>query len=603
MNLFSYYNKERFFKFLVLSLMYFFLVLNLFPIFWMVFSSFKNNTDILSGNVDFSRARNDIYHLQTQGDKLTLFSRDGAITEYSFLTAALTNKVSIKGENVNFTQDDKNYFLANSNKGIYKINKDTLKTENFAQNPIKDVDRDKFGNNVLANSSDFLYFSNELEGFNKVYVFNKNNLKLVKTIPLVMEKNDVIKSILEKDSKLIIGTNQKLIVYDMYKMKMLKEISFPQDSYSTSGVQKIIKIEGSYLWLLVKQGLFKMDTNSLKAEYIDLGVGEIDNGIYKDGKFYLTNHEGLWVVDALDISDKVHYANLVKELKDGINMNNSSPYSMSELTAVAIMDDYFVIGSSYGRVSILKEGSFVPESSFQIPLGHRLIQTQNYIDMYKKVDFLRFVLNSAIVSSVTMLVAMFLATMAAYALVRFNFPGNKTFSISILATQMIPQIMYLIPIFLVFSWVGSELNFPLVGTLRGLIFLYSAFFTPFTIWILRSFFASIPVELEEAARIDGCNSFQVFYKIVFPLAIPGIIATGIYTFLTAWDELMFAWIMLSESSSQTIPAGIRLFVGNFQNRYDLMMAAATIATLPPLVLFFLLQKHIVKGLTAGAVKG
>jgi len=135
-----------------------------------------------------------------------------------------------------------------------------------------------------------------------------------------------------------------------------------------------------------------------------------------------------------------------------------------------------------------------------------------------------------------------------------------------------------------------------------MIFIYTAFFTPFSIWILRSFFASIPYELEEAARIDGCNAFQVFYKIVLPLAVPGIIATGIYVFLTAWDELLFAWILTNEQS-MTIPIGIRLFVGNYQNRYDLMMAAASVATLPVLVLFFLLQKYIVRGLTAGAVKG
>ena len=167
---------------------------------------------------------------------------------------------------------------------------------------------------------------------------------------------------------------------------------------------------------------------------------------------------------------------------------------------------------------------------------------------------------------------------------------------------MIPAIMYLIPIYIMFVKFTMMTGIPVKGTYWGIILIYSAFFIPFSIWILRGFFATIPKELEEAARIDGCSAFQVFWYIALPLAIPGIIATGIYIFLTAWDELMFAWV-LTNADTMTIPVGIRLFVGNYQNRFDLMMAAATVATLPVVVIFFLLQRHIVHGLTAGAVKG
>jgi multiple sugar transport system permease protein len=143
---------------------------------------------------------------------------------------------------------------------------------------------------------------------------------------------------------------------------------------------------------------------------------------------------------------------------------------------------------------------------------------------------------------------------------------------------------------------------PVKGTYAGIVLIYSAWFLPFSIWILRGFFAAIPKELEEASLIDGCSRLQVFWFIALPLAMPGIVATGIYIFLQAWDELMFAWV-LTNADTMTIPVGIRLFVGNYQNRFDLMMAAATVATLPVVVLFFLLQRHIVRGLTAGAVKG
>ncbi len=180
--------------------------------------------------------------------------------------------------------------------------------------------------------------------------------------------------------------------------------------------------------------------------------------------------------------------------------------------------------------------------------------------------------------------------------------STRLLSMSILATQMIPGAMTLIPIYMIFKWVTDSFGIPMINTLGGLIFVYTAFFLPFSVWILRSFFASIPKSLEEAATIDGCTPFQVFWRVALPLAIPGIIATGIYIFLVAWDELMFVWILTSDKSVYTIPAGIRLFVGNFQNRYDLLMAASTVSTLPILIMFMFLQKQFISGMTSGAVK-
>ncbi|MBI5700222.1 carbohydrate ABC transporter permease [Candidatus Saganbacteria bacterium] len=234
--------------------------------------------------------------------------------------------------------------------------------------------------------------------------------------------------------------------------------------------------------------------------------------------------------------------------------------------------------------------------------GHLVISWVNYIDMWKNVDFGLYLRNSFFICGIAMLFSMLFATMAAYALSRFDFPGSKMLSMAILATQMVPGIMFLIPIYSNFVKFSEITGIPIKGTYWGLIFVYSAFFIPFSIWILRGFFAAIPVELEEAARIDGCSPWQVFWHVVLPLAVPGIIATGIYVFLTAWDELIFAWVLTS-GDTMTVPVGIRNFVGNYQNRFDLIMAAAVVATVPVMILFFLLQKHIVKGLTAGAVKG
>ncbi|MBU0687521.1 MAG: carbohydrate ABC transporter permease [Candidatus Margulisbacteria bacterium] len=270
--------------------------------------------------------------------------------------------------------------------------------------------------------------------------------------------------------------------------------------------------------------------------------------------------------------------------------------------AVAKDRDYLYLGSSGGRISVLDLNQVAIADTAVSKSGHLIIAWRNYIDLWKNINFGLYLRNSFVICGAATFFAMILATLSAYSISRFKFPGVKLFSVAILATQMIPGIMFLIPIYIMFVKFGQWTGIPLKGTFFGMIFIYSAFFVPFSIWILRGFFAAIPRELEEAARIDGCSPMQVFWYVVLPLAIPGIIATGIYIFLTAWDELIFAWILTS-ADTMTIPVGIRLFVGNYQNRFDLMMAAATVATIPVMILFFTLQKYIVKGLTAGAVKG
>ena len=172
-----------------------------------------------------------------------------------------------------------------------------------------------------------------------------------------------------------------------------------------------------------------------------------------------------------------------------------------------------------------------------------------------------------------------------------------------LGTQLIPPTMTLIPMYLIFIAIQNYLGIQFVDSYKGMIIPYVAIFTPASIWIIRGFFATIPVELEEAARIDGCSKFQAFYKIILPLSLPGILATGISTFLAGWDELMIASVLTTTATYQTIPVGIRLFIGNMQNRYDLTMAASVVTTLPVLIIFFMLQKHFIQGMTAGAVKG
>ncbi|KAA9007697.1 carbohydrate ABC transporter permease [Paenibacillus spiritus] len=230
-------------------------------------------------------------------------------------------------------------------------------------------------------------------------------------------------------------------------------------------------------------------------------------------------------------------------------------------------------------------------------------QWVNYVNMWDTVNFAVYFRNSLIICSVTTLLAGAFAVMAGYALARFEFPGSKLFSMSIISTQLIPGIMFLFPIYLMFLWIKNTFGLPMIDTYWGMILVYTAFYTPISIWIMRGFFVSIPRDLEESAVIDGCTKFQAFYKIILPLSLPGIIATGIFIFLTAWDELLFAWVLTTSSDVQTIPVGIRLFVGQYNTRYDLLMAASTVVTLPVMVTFFMTQKYFISGMTAGAVKG
>jgi multiple sugar transport system permease protein len=296
------------------------------------------------------------------------------------------------------------------------------------------------------------------------------------------------------------------------------------------------------------------------------------------------------------------FDNLVPEIDINHKIAKDGEYVQGNVSAIAKYKEELIIGSSFGEVIKLNEKTGEVNSFFQTKEGHVLFMWKNYLDLWKNIDFGLYLWNSLRISFLTMFFAMIFATLTAYALVRYNFPGSRFFSTSILATQMVPGILYLIPLYIMFKFIADTTGIQIKGTVSGLVFIYTAFFVPFSIWILRGFFAAIPRELEESATIDGCSQFRVFWNIVLPLAVPGIIATGVYIFLNAWDELMFAWV-LTNKTSMTIPVGIRLFVGNFQNRFDLMMAAATVATVPVIILFFILQKHIVKGLTAGAVKG
>jgi multiple sugar transport system permease protein len=225
-----------------------------------------------------------------------------------------------------------------------------------------------------------------------------------------------------------------------------------------------------------------------------------------------------------------------------------------------------------------------------------------FSQMWSSVDFGRYFVNSLIICTGAALLATGFASTAGYALARLPFRGRRTFSLSVVGTQLIPGSMFLLPVFLGFIWLKQNTPVHLFDTHVGMILIYTAFFTPVAIWFMQYFFRQVPPELEEAAMVDGCTRFGAFWRVVLPNARAGLTATFVYAFLMAWDELLFV-TALTERRAETIPIGIRNFIGNYSEEYAQLMAAGVVSTIPVMLAFFATQKWLVKGLTAGAVKG
>ena len=212
-------------------------------------------------------------------------------------------------------------------------------------------------------------------------------------------------------------------------------------------------------------------------------------------------------------------------------------------------------------------------------------------------DFPRFFRNSLIVSTLTAALSTALAALTGYALSRFAFRGKLTVSGLLLVTQMFPLVMLVAPIFKMLSPLG------LTNSLTGLIIVYVAFNVPFACFLMQSFFDGIPRDLEEAAMIDGASRFTAFHQIILPLTLPGIAATVGFVFTAAWSEMIFALMLISSNEKATFPVGLLSFVSKFSVDFGQMMAAGVLALIPACLFFLLIQRYLVQGLTAGAVKG
>lgn len=221
---------------------------------------------------------------------------------------------------------------------------------------------------------------------------------------------------------------------------------------------------------------------------------------------------------------------------------------------------------------------------------------ENYISAFIRRNFGNLFVNSLIATLTSTAVVLLLSSLAGYALARFKVVGKKNIMFWILSVRMFPPIATIIPIFLLFNKLG------LIDTRLGLMLLYIAFNLPFAIWIMRSFFAEIPSELDDAAMVDGCSPWQAFARIILPLAAPGLSATAIFCMMFSWNEFLFAMI-ISRAQTQTLPVGVMGFITQRGVLWGEMSAAATIIMTPMIIFTFLVQRYLIRGLTFGAVKG
>ena len=271
-----------------------------------------------------------------------------------------------------------------------------------------------------------------------------------------------------------------------------------------------------------------------------------------------------------------------------VSRNIVKGFLVAALLIFTLFPAYWMVSSAFDAQASSGGQSLLPKE----------FSLDNFVFVLNEGGFLNFLKNSAIVALFTVLISAAVALLASVAVARFNFKFKTAVLMLILTVQMVPLEALVIPLFV------QVRDLQMLGTLSGLVLVYLAFSLPFGIWMLRGFVQAVPVELEEAAYIDGASWSRMFWSVLLPLVAPGLVATSVFSFITAWNEFIFAMTMLGGAEENfTVSIGLKQFFGLHSNDWGSVMAASTIITIPVMIFFVIVQRKLSSGLVAGAVKG
>jgi len=245
--------------------------------------------------------------------------------------------------------------------------------------------------------------------------------------------------------------------------------------------------------------------------------------------------------------------------------------------------------------------SIKPQSElFRIPpsILPQSVTFEHYRQLLEETPFLKYFANSVLLACSTTVLVVAVGTLGAFSLVRFRYPGRDRMALLVLATYLLPSVVLIIPLYLLMVWIG------VANSLLSLVIAYTTFSLPYALWLLRSFMAGIPADLESAALVDGASRLGAFVDVILPQALPGIISTTLFTFILAWNEYLYALVLVNTDEARPLTTGVmNMLVTSFNIEWSLLMAAAVLMSLPLIVIFAFLQSYLTRGFGAGGVKG
>jgi len=237
---------------------------------------------------------------------------------------------------------------------------------------------------------------------------------------------------------------------------------------------------------------------------------------------------------------------------------------------------------------------------FRIPpsILPQSVTFEHYRQLLEETPFLKYFGNSVLLACSTTILVVAVGTLGAFSLVRFRYPGRDRMALLVLATYLLPSVVLIIPLYLLMVWIG------VANSLFSLVIAYTTFSLPYALWLLRSFMAGIPADLESAALVDGASRLGAFVDVILPQALPGIISTTLFTFILAWNEYLYALVLVNTDEARPLTTGVmNMLVTSFNIEWSLLMAAAVLMSLPLIVIFAFLQSYLTRGFGAGGVKG